>query len=192
MKAFIIFFIKNTQYNNLITPLVSPSRLGYVLIHRTPPYITRFESRNYIQLWIIEAVINIRSKALFVCYISLYIVGYRVDLDCRFILTLQHGPPSCEAPRQPTIYWSNFLYFQIETTQTDYKSWVPCPWVLLFRVKVGFVVGIPSLNPGKGWWTKHTPYCLCALMAEDHGINESYKYPLMKRVIIKLTLCIPC
>ena len=31
------------------------------------------------------------------------------------------------------------------------------------------VVGDPSSNPGKGWRTKLTPYCLCMLMAEDHA-----------------------
>ena len=26
-----------------------------------------------------------------------------------------------------------------------------------------------GLNPGKGWFTKCTPYCLCIFMARDHG-----------------------
>ena len=30
------------------------------------------------------------------------------------------------------------------------------------------LVGVPSLNPGKGWGTKYTPYGLCKFMAEDH------------------------
>ena len=36
---------------------------------------------------------------------------------------------------------------------------------------VAFGVDDPSLNPSKGWQTKHTPYCLCMLMAEDHGME---------------------
>ena len=28
---------------------------------------------------------------------------------------------------------------------------------------------VPGLNPGKGWFTKCTPYCLCIFMARDHG-----------------------
>ena len=34
----------NFKYKHLITPVVPSSRLGYVLIHRTPPYITRLEA----------------------------------------------------------------------------------------------------------------------------------------------------
>ena len=33
-------------------------------------------------------------------------------------------------------------------------------------------LGDPSSQPGKGRRTKHTPCCLCMLVAEDHGCSD--------------------
>ena len=35
--------------------------------------------------------------------------------------------------------------------------------------------GDPGSNPGKGWQTKYTPYCLCIFVTEDHGVSRYYR-----------------
>ena len=54
--------MKNTKYNHLITLIVPSLRLGYILIHRTPPYITGLEARKQGLAYIYKPVLKHKNN----------------------------------------------------------------------------------------------------------------------------------